>query len=116
MHVGTLSDGSAQIYAQACTYNNIIIDNGECCSAEGMNEVITDPGAPEAPVADVVQPTCDEPFGSVVVESILDGVSYTLTGAGESQSNEEGVCVDLFLVEYYMSEYIDDSICVELGS
>src|SRR5690625_3764371 len=112
--VNILSDGSAQISAPAGTYNNIIIDNGECSSAEGMNAVITDPGAPEAPVADVVQPTCDEPFGSVVVENILEGVTYTLTGAGESQSNEEGVFVNLIPGVYNLSVTIDDCTSEEL--
>src|SRR5690625_4336958 len=112
--VNILSDGSAQISAPAGTYNNIIIDNGECSSAEGMNAVITDPGAPEAPVADVVQPTCDEPFGSVVVENILEGVTYTLTGAGEYQSNEEGVFVNLIPGVYNLSVTIDDCTSEEL--
>src|SRR5690625_2124847 len=112
--VNILSDGSAQISAPAGTYNNIIIDNGECSSAEGMNAVITDPGAPEAPVADVVQPTCDEPFGSVVVENILEGVTYTLTGAGESQSNVEGVFVILIPGVYNLSVTIDDCTSEDL--
>src|SRR5690625_6014548 len=66
------------------------------------------------PVADAVQPTCDEPFGSIEVEYALEGVVYTLTGAGETESNEEGVFVDWIPVVYHLSVTEDDCTSEEL--
>ncbi|UOQ82615.1 MULTISPECIES: T9SS type A sorting domain-containing protein [Hymenobacter] len=66
------------------TYN-LTASNGSCTSAPRVVTVNPQPSTPDKPAATLVQPTCTEGSGSVTVNPVVGGLSYTLTGTNPAR-------------------------------
>lgn len=69
-----VASGKATIPATGGTYNDLQISVNGCSSPLGVNAVLTDPSAPEAPIAGTpTQPKCGSPTGSVQLTGLPTG-------------------------------------------
>src|SRR5690625_4106247 len=98
-----VADNSASISAPAGAYQNLTITVDGCTSADGVNASLSDPDAPEAPVATVTHADCDVATGSIVVDEPVEDAEYTLSGEGVNVSNDMGDFQDLAPGEYSMT-------------
>jgi hypothetical protein len=78
-----VTSGVATISAPAGTYNNLKITVGGVTSTSDPDVVLTDPAAPEKPVASVTQQTsCTASSGTIIVTSpIGDDITYSYDGS-----------------------------------